>query len=186
MFREGFGKRYSFISTFNWPDWRQRWETYLKKSSLQKSWPFRAKHLSVSWMRQSLHWRHLACHVRSATFKINRSRISSWQPPHFGIVAKKSLELVNLYNHGSFDLDPIELGAMPHQAIHLVILLRVAKPLSVNISTESSMNNSKMKKIFFSHSFDHQMVIIKIMKKTLSFAKNLDLEISDNIKKRSK
>ena len=30
-------------------------DTYLKKSSLQKSWPLRAKHLSVSWMRQSLH-----------------------------------------------------------------------------------------------------------------------------------
>lgn len=62
-------------------------DTYLKKSSLQNNWPFLAKHLSVSCTLQSLHCRHLACHVLSATFSINLSKISSWHPPHFGIVA---------------------------------------------------------------------------------------------------
>lgn len=61
---------------------------YLKKSSLQKTCPFLAKHLSVSALPQSLQLRHLACHVRSSTFRINLSRISSWQPPHLGIVAE--------------------------------------------------------------------------------------------------
>lgn len=71
--------------------------TYLKKSSLQKSWPFRAKHLSFSWPWHSLHCRHLACHVLSSTLRMKRSRISSWQPPHFGIVAvgrRKNIQLI--------------------------------------------------------------------------------------------
>jgi hypothetical protein len=61
--------------------------THLKKSSLQKTWPFRAKHLSLSCPLHSLHLRHFACHVRSSTFRMKRSRISSWQPPHFGMLA---------------------------------------------------------------------------------------------------
>ena len=61
--------------------------THLKKSSLQKTWPFRAKHLSLSCPLHSLHFRHLACHVRSSTFRMKRSRISSWQPPHLGMLA---------------------------------------------------------------------------------------------------
>lgn len=67
------------------------WCTYLKKSSLQNNWPFRMKHFSLSCAWQSLHWRHFACHVWSETFKMNRSNIYSWHPPHFGIEAGKRL-----------------------------------------------------------------------------------------------
>lgn len=61
--------------------------THLKKSSLQNNWPFRIKHFSLSWAWQSLHCRHFACHVRSDTLRMNRSKMNSWQPPHLGIVA---------------------------------------------------------------------------------------------------
>lgn len=74
-------------------------DAYLKKSSLQNSCPFLAKHLSVNWTRQSQHCRHLACHVLSATFRMNLSRISSWQPPHFGIVAVNEI-YINCYCFG--------------------------------------------------------------------------------------
>lgn len=63
--------------------------TYLKKSSLQNSEPFRAKHFSFNCTWHSLHCKHFACHVRSNTFNINRSKMSSWHPPHLGIVATK-------------------------------------------------------------------------------------------------
>lgn len=62
-------------------------DTYLKKSSLHNSWPFLMKHRSLSGTRHSVQCRHLACHVRSDTLRMNRSRISSWQPPHFGMEA---------------------------------------------------------------------------------------------------
>lgn len=62
-------------------------DTHLKKSSLQNSDPFRAKHFSFNWTWHSLHCKHFACHVRSSTFNINRSKMSSWHPPHLGIVA---------------------------------------------------------------------------------------------------
>lgn len=81
--------------------------TYLKKSSLQNNWPFRAKHFSLSWMWQSLHWRHLACHVRSDTLRINRSRISSWQPPHFGMVAER-MEIERVYGKCQWKLCDID------------------------------------------------------------------------------
>ena len=61
--------------------------TYLKKSSLQKTWPFLAKHLSVNLAPQSRHVRHLACQHLSRTLRTYLSRIASWQPPHFGIEA---------------------------------------------------------------------------------------------------
>lgn len=60
---------------------------YLKKSSLQKTWPFLAKHLSVSLVPQSRQVRHLACQHLSRTFNTYLSKIASWQPPHFGIEA---------------------------------------------------------------------------------------------------
>lgn len=69
--------------------------TYLKKSSLQNIDPFRAKHFSFSWTWHSLHCKHFACHVPSNTFSINRSKMSSWHPPHLGIVATKTKQNVN-------------------------------------------------------------------------------------------
>jgi hypothetical protein len=75
-----------------WDGGRARGDTYLKKSSLQNNWPFREKHFSFSWELHSLHCKHLACHVRSATLRMKRSSISSWQPPHLGIVAGMAQE----------------------------------------------------------------------------------------------
>lgn len=66
--------------------------THLKKSSLQKTCPFRAKHLSASWARQSQHLRHLPCQERSRTFRMKRSRMGWEQPKHFGIVAVKEIK----------------------------------------------------------------------------------------------
>jgi len=60
---------------------------YLKKSSLQNTWPFLAKHLSVNLAPQSRHVRHLACQHLSRTLRTYLSKITSWHPPHFGIVA---------------------------------------------------------------------------------------------------
>lgn len=51
--------------------------THLKKSSLQNSIPFLAKHLSANVAPHSLHFKQRACQVRSSTFKINLSRINS-------------------------------------------------------------------------------------------------------------
>lgn len=59
--------------------------TYLKKSSLQKTWPFFSKHLSVNLVPQSRHVRHLACQHLSRTLSAYWSKMASWQPPHFGI-----------------------------------------------------------------------------------------------------
>jgi len=60
---------------------------YLKKSSLQNTWPFLRKHLSARMASQSTHLRHRECHVRSTTFNMNRSSIIPSQPAHLGIVA---------------------------------------------------------------------------------------------------
>ena len=82
--------------------------THLKKSSLQKSCPARAKHLSARGASQSLHLRHLACQVLSSTFRMNRSRIRSPQPPHLGMLAAhkhKHLLLTNSYPNWWTTLD---------------------------------------------------------------------------------
>jgi len=60
---------------------------YLKKSSLQKSWPFLRKHVVVRLPSQSAHFRHRECQVCSTTFNMNRSRIIPSQPAQRGIVA---------------------------------------------------------------------------------------------------
>lgn len=70
--------------------WRRlvaRADTYLKKSSLHRSCPFLIKHRSLRGTWHSVQCRHFACHVRSETLSIKRSKIISWQPPHFGIEA---------------------------------------------------------------------------------------------------
>lgn len=63
---------------------------YLKKSSLQNSCPFFRKHLSARVASHSTHLRQRECHVRSTTFRINRSRIIPSQPAHLGIVAENN------------------------------------------------------------------------------------------------
>lgn len=52
-------------------------DTYLKKSSLQNSWPFLIKHRSLRGTLHSVQCRHLACHVLSETLSIKRSKIIS-------------------------------------------------------------------------------------------------------------
>lgn len=83
--------------------------TYLKKSSLQNNKPFRAKHFSFNWTWHSLHCRHFACHVRSSTFNMKRSKISSWHPPHFGIVAATVNKLKAHLDFAGRTTDEIEM-----------------------------------------------------------------------------
>lgn len=70
---------------------------YLKKSSLQNSCPFFRKHLSARVASHSTHLRQRECHVRSTTFRINRSRIIPSQPAHLGIVAEKTRKYLSRY-----------------------------------------------------------------------------------------
>jgi len=83
--------RFSNVNTLFPLTGQNRWQlsawawclfTYLKKSWRQKSRPSRAKHLSASAQRHSLHWTHLACQTRSNTFSRNRSRMGPSQPAH--------------------------------------------------------------------------------------------------------
>ena len=72
---------------------------HLKKSSLQyTSSPFE-KHLSLRCVWQSAHLRHFECQHRSRTFRMNRSRIGSLHPAHFGMAAAEE-ETVHLEYYG--------------------------------------------------------------------------------------
>lgn len=63
-----------------------RRDTHLKKSFLQKSFPSRLKHLSVSAPPQSEQRTHSACHVLSSTVTRNLPVMGFWQPAQHTII----------------------------------------------------------------------------------------------------
>ena len=77
-------------------------KTNRKKSSRQRSWPSRLKHLSCRKQRQSAHWTHAQCHFRSSTFSRNLSTIGRWHPAQTTTISTSSLVDVQDNIHVTF------------------------------------------------------------------------------------